>query len=70
MTAMVTVCRTCGRSFEPSTADIRAGRWRTCPACIPKSAPGAETRCEGSGRPLTAASRTWCYRCLTGESGL
>jgi hypothetical protein len=33
--AVVTTCRACGRAFEASTADVKAGPavWRYCPAC-------------------------------------
>jgi phage FluMu protein Com len=26
-------CRTCGRSWTPSSAEIRAGVWKWCPPC-------------------------------------
>jgi hypothetical protein len=70
MGAIVTTCRVCGKDFEPTTPSVRAGRWQQCPACMSKPAPEPETRCQGCGRPLTTTGRTWCYRCLTGESGL
>lgn len=28
-----TTCRRCGRTFTPSTTDIRGGIWRLCPPC-------------------------------------
>jgi hypothetical protein len=72
MGAIVTTCRRCGKDFEPEPEAIARGQWRTCPACTaqPPSEPEAVTHCEGCGRPLKAAGRTWCYACLTGLSGV
>lgn len=28
-------CRTCGQSFTPEPADVRAGTWRLCRSCRP-----------------------------------
>lgn len=33
MTTIETTCRICGQAFSPTAQDIRAGIWRTCPAC-------------------------------------
>lgn len=34
-----TTCRQCGRTFTPSSQDIRRGIWRICPPC--RAGPGA-----------------------------
>ena len=70
MTAFITRCDQCHVEFEPTHDAIVAGAWHTCPACQTKDPPAPTTRCEGCGRVLRAGTRTLCYTCLTGGSGL
>jgi hypothetical protein len=42
-----TRCNRCGREFEPTTESVRAGTWRTCPACKP--AADADEKAEVQG---------------------
>jgi len=65
---IVTVCRVCGREFEPNTAAIRSGHWRTCPAC-PQRSDNPTPRpmagqCQKCGRPLLNKDRALCLQCL------
>lgn len=54
MTALITVCRGCGREFEPDRQTILKGTWRICPACRPAAseAAPAESACRECGRVL------------------
>jgi DNA-directed RNA polymerase subunit RPC12/RpoP len=70
VTGVITVCRTCGRDFEPEPAAIRAGRWRECPACTTKPPSEPEMRCPDCGRVLKGTKRTICLGCLVGGSPL
>jgi len=70
MTAIHMTCRQCGQEHTPSHEDIvrGPGYYRFCPACRP---PDREaTHCERCGRVLRAGTRTLCYMCLTGGTGL
>ncbi len=64
MTTFTTRCRRCGAAFEPTPDRVRAGAWRTCPACaVP---PEEHQRCRECGRVLKGTARSVCYGCLTG----
>ena len=53
MNALTVTCRRCGRPFEPDPGAIRAGAWRTCPACrqLAESASPRPLADPGDGRP-------------------
>ena len=73
MPTFMTTCRTCGREFEPDHTAIVAGTWRICPVCrspLASEQLEAPSHCEGCGRVLRAGTRTLCYSCLTGATGL
>ena len=74
MTAIALACRTCGTEFTPTRDDVIRGpvHYRTCPTCRPAAVneEPTSTTCEGCGRVLRAGTRTLCYTCLTGGSGL
>lgn len=48
MTTVSVTCKVCHIEFEPTDADIRAGRWHTCPACRELGEGGLRPR----GRPV------------------
>lgn len=66
MTTVITRCHQCGAEFEPTSASIRAGSWRECDACAPKTA--TPNRCTECGRELRLTTRTICLGCLTGDT--
>jgi hypothetical protein len=39
--AIAVTCAGCGRPYEPSPAEVRAGTWRHCPACRAPRTPTA-----------------------------
>jgi hypothetical protein len=51
--AIDTNCARCGRAFTASTADVRAGRWRTCPRCQdgPRTCPRCGSPVGGTACP-------------------
>ncbi len=63
---VVTHCRVCGREFEPDSAAIRAGQWRTCEECLagrrlPEHPAGG--KCNRCNRPLRDRRAYLCIEC-------